>query len=758
MPFLNAWLLWGLAAVSIPVIIHLLNRRRFETIDWGAMQFLQVSETVRRRLLIEELLLLLLRMGLIALLVLGMATPFLSGPAWGRVSQYVPGAVTQALNRPNRDLVLVIDGSARMSYSESGPSSADAAREWATAFLGELTAGDSVAVIQAREKPVTIIGEPTVDFEKVRKSLEKMPPPAGGCVWPESVREAIKILENSKRARRDIFLIGDGSRQGLADANSLEQWKFNVVPSLTKLRDTAPKISYVNIAPKRPEDPPNWALAPLRSSRAVTAKGATLAFRSAFELTGQTEYQPPHALRLEVDQRAPEKATLDAPASAKMEKGQVPWNFNYRFAEPGVHLVTVIVEPDPPGKHDRDRIPADNRQDFAVEVVNALPVLLVDGDPRPTRGPAVRSRGSKFLQAALAPEKDDAPVVVLKMISISEFTAASLNQSVNDDPGAKPRVLILANVASLTPEQDEAARRFLNDGGGILVTAGNRTDQRAYNDQLYRSGQGWLPAKLEEVVKNDGDPSLAAHPLTRNLSHPIVDVFDRWKKEKKGDILAELQFPRWWKLSMGKSQTVQPVISLTDTDPFLVAKPFSKGRVVLSAVPLDDTWGTNLTDTELSGAFLPLAREIVYYLAGARSAEFNLEKPGQPILYRPPGGTPAGKVLVYPPQGDPKPLTGEGSPLVFDGTGESGVYRVEDGGRSTYYVVHPESRQSLALTTDGDREALGKQVPINWESDRAKLALPSSDQPVELWGPFLWCVILLLCGEVWMTRRIALSR
>src|SRR5438128_9047775 len=92
-------LLVGLAALAIPPIIHLLNRRRYEVVDWGAMQFLQVSEVTRRRLLIEELLLMLLRMGLIAALVFAWAGPFTDD--WAATG-----------TRPNRDVVLIFDGSA----------------------------------------------------------------------------------------------------------------------------------------------------------------------------------------------------------------------------------------------------------------------------------------------------------------------------------------------------------------------------------------------------------------------------------------------------------------------------------------------------------------------------------------------------------------------------------------------------------------------------------------------------------------------
>src|SRR4029453_14716339 len=104
--FLNLAMLAGLGAVAVPVIIHLLNRRRYDIVDWGAMQFLQISETTRRKFLLEELLLMLLRMGLIALLVLALAAPFTTSRLFAGAS-----------SRDNRDVVLVVDGSYSMGYT-----------------------------------------------------------------------------------------------------------------------------------------------------------------------------------------------------------------------------------------------------------------------------------------------------------------------------------------------------------------------------------------------------------------------------------------------------------------------------------------------------------------------------------------------------------------------------------------------------------------------------------------------------------------
>ena len=70
--FLNSALFWpGVALLSVPVIIHLINRLRYRRVRFAAMEFLLASQKRnRRRILIEQLLLLLLRIGMAALVVL----------------------------------------------------------------------------------------------------------------------------------------------------------------------------------------------------------------------------------------------------------------------------------------------------------------------------------------------------------------------------------------------------------------------------------------------------------------------------------------------------------------------------------------------------------------------------------------------------------------------------------------------------------------------------------------------------------------
>src|SRR5579885_1818770 len=142
------------------------------------MQFLQISEVTRRRIFIEELLLMLLRMGLLAVLVFALAGPFLTV---ANVARLGPPA--------NRDVVLVFDGSYSMGSTrgrprlpsgagdagparQAGPTSNstpfEAAKEWALAFVDDLAPGDTVAILQAKDVVIPVLAEPSHDLSQVR--------------------------------------------------------------------------------------------------------------------------------------------------------------------------------------------------------------------------------------------------------------------------------------------------------------------------------------------------------------------------------------------------------------------------------------------------------------------------------------------------------------------------------------------------------------------------------------------------------------
>jgi hypothetical protein len=785
MPFylLNPWMLVGLAALAVPIVIHLLNRRRYDVVDWGAMQFLQISTVTRRRLLLEELLLLVLRMALLAVLALGLAAPVTTSQALRRFGP-----------RSNRDVVFVIDGSASMGSTATGVTPFEAAKTRALDFLGELSAGDGVAVFVAKQQVLPVVPELSHDFARVRERVARLPLPAGGCDWPAAVEAANAALAASTRSDRDIIVLTDGQRYGWADQTTLLRWEMAATQmELNKPEEAGspprPRVWVVNVDPNRPADPPNWSLGPLHGNRPVVPVNREVSFRTELDLHGQKQYSAPYKVSLEVDGKP--VRDLEVPRAGRIEKGKVPLTFTHRFGTVGSHLVSVILQPDPPpteqppGYVIKDHIPGDNRQDYAVDVLQSLPVLLVDGDP--TRGQ--RRRSTDFLRDALSPARDPNPVVKTRVVSIEELTPAVLGfaednakATANKDGLVQPRVVVLCDVARLSGERAEAVGRFAADGGGVLVTLGGRVEADDYNARLYREGKGWFPARIDGAAGDPAKPREAVRPAPAASTHPALELF----RATPAGGLEAARFPKWWKLSTpGRSAAgiTAAVLRAAGTDyPFLVERAWEAGRVLVSAVPLDASWGTNLPDLP---SFVPLAHELIYYLAGARAGEINLQA-GQPIRLRLDGEGPLEGYFLTPPSGETRPLsTGSADPATYsaqlvrqprgrmlfcENTRETGVYRLQiPDGDTAYYVVQPDEQESdLTPNSDEDRDRVAaifnplklEQSPLRYtdQNDVILAAPQSADARQEVWWCFLLGLIGLLCAEVWMTRRMVMHR
>ena len=127
--FVHPALVAGTALAAVPVIIHLLNRQRHRPIRWAAMRFVMAAyKKTRRRVQLENLLLLLLRAAAVALLALAVARPFATGDS--------PLA---ALTEKRRDLVLVLDASASTGYREDVETVFERIVGRAGAVAGEMT-------------------------------------------------------------------------------------------------------------------------------------------------------------------------------------------------------------------------------------------------------------------------------------------------------------------------------------------------------------------------------------------------------------------------------------------------------------------------------------------------------------------------------------------------------------------------------------------------------------------------------------------
>src|SRR5436190_1334528 len=135
-------MLAGLGGAVIPLVLHLLGRARYRSVEWGAMMFLDeqlAGPRVRLAAHVKEWVLLALRMGMVALLAIALARPVVTAPDIAG-----EGRVTAAI---------VLDRSASMGIEDNGIPRIEAARQTVVRILAGLNRGDQVGLITAGDPP-----------------------------------------------------------------------------------------------------------------------------------------------------------------------------------------------------------------------------------------------------------------------------------------------------------------------------------------------------------------------------------------------------------------------------------------------------------------------------------------------------------------------------------------------------------------------------------------------------------------------------
>ena len=588
---LNAAMLLGLLGAAVPVVIHLLNRRREPVIDWGAMQFLDLGRRARQKLRLTELLLMLARMALLALVALALARPFWM-PAASADSAARGGLGADA---PPRDVVIVLDGSASMERKAGGTTPRALAVTWARRFVARLRPGDSVAVLVAGDRVRPLIDPPSFDQGRVDAALAGITGSRGSSDLPAALTEAFRVLERTGNPGRDVIVLTDGQRSAWRPG---EARRWALVRDLQRRLPVPPRVWSLALGAGLPSDTPNGAVGPLAVARALVTPGLPIAVTTTLTNAGPGPMS--RTAELLADGRpVPGSAQAVGPIPAG---GRAPLSFRTTLFAPGAHLLAVRLVGD-------DALPGDDEAAVPVTVTAALPVLLVDGRP----GLEPLSGATDFLRAALAPTGDDTPQVRATVVSSTKLDAAALRGQ---------SVVVLASVDRLAAAPTAALGRFLDAGGGLLIAPGDRTDPAFYN------GLVWMPAKLG-VPK--GDPrarQAVAHPAPATFTGPVLSPF----AEGDAPPLAEADLFAYHVLSPDTSASVSA--RLDTGDPWSVERPQGRGRALVLAAALDAAAGTLPVNPD----FVPLVHEWVYHLAGGGRAPASSgpASPSRSISTRPP--------------------------------------------------------------------------------------------------------------------------
>src|SRR5258705_1158809 len=500
--FLNRFMLAGLSAVSIPIIIHLLNRRKFERVVWAAMRFVRLSvEKNQRRIKIEDMLLLILRCLLLALLAIALARPVLQ-------------AAAGALGLTKVTAVIVLDNSYSMAQTDGVEPRFEAAKRAADEVIRTMPTGSSIAVLLASDVVNKLIPEPTYDLTLASQQIKDAPVFDRGTNLLEGIKSAIDILTNRAELRKEIYLITDGQASGWSRMEEIRRL----------MEDNGRHIRSHLLFVGKPEEK-NLGISALRLDGGLTPLNMPVRLNVRVQNFGKSEASDVN-VSIAVDADPP----MDQTTIASIPGGESrSVSLFARMKTDGFHTVTAKI--------DGDHLPADDWRTVALRAVKEVKVLLIDGDP----GREPREAETFFLRNALRPvprAQWDEYFVKLTIKTPTELDGTRL-----EDFDA----VMAANVTDFSPTALTQITNYIRGGGGLVIFPGDNVNLNFYNDQLYKR-LALLPASLGPAHGDAKAQEQWFSLAEKGYDHPIVSI---WKDPNAGS-LASIRFFRPFDLVSSK--------------------------------------------------------------------------------------------------------------------------------------------------------------------------------------------------------------
>lgn len=638
--FANPAMLAGIAAITAPILIFLLTRYRYQTIDWAALVFLQRAfKRQQRRLRLENLILLLIRCLILILFAIVLARP--------RALSDVPTKDDEA----TRSIVLLLDTSYSTGYqvgSTEEESVYARARRAAKDIVAGLKDGDRINIVAFDEDVRALYPKPRQLNQRVRREilqdLDDAPELARserGTSLSEAFHELPRILrpfdfdpsgrpppEGAKPVPKTIYLLTDAQRLGFLDQNG------NLVdPSLgTKTKEIKKLGGVVALVDCGLEDPKNVSVTHLGTREPVVGQELPCHIEAIVKNWSVHDIKDLTVEYFVDGANSPQKTvSLTIPAGEEA----TPDPLRYKFHKPGLHRVEVRVR--------SDGLTLDNRRHFVIDVRESVRVLLVDGEPFRERW---RSE-TDFVRVVLSLSRytgGNRGLMRPDVINESQLSARSLDDY---------EVVLVANVESLSDESTAALERYVRSGGAVIFTMGGLVKAEHYNETLWRNGLGLFPCKLlkvrggtREEASTDEDAPEWVMKLGDHEGHAVA-LFS--PKEMR----THLRLPSIYgfyavdlKVPSGAKKIQKPWVPLrliprpTDDSlggkrdegapsvgqPVLVEKEFGRGRVVAWLSSVDYAWNNCVL---YDGFYLPFWRQLVLDLAQRTRPALNLKIGGR---------------------------------------------------------------------------------------------------------------------------------
>lgn len=737
MHFVHSAMLWGLLACAIPIIIHLIFRRRYQRVPWAAMKFLLAAyRKTKTTLLVENLLLLLLRILLVTLLVFMFARP---------IANLLPGVMP---GRQTEHFILVIDNSFSMEVREANISPLEKAKRISRTIIEKARENDTITLLTLNEHPQMVLSFASLTSQERKNELLQRLERVAISDMATDVEAAVSLLreelkQNKNVNNKHVYLFSDFQRKPWEKA--LKSTTMN--DAVKEIREQVISFELVDVGVN---ETANVGITNLDID-GVAGVGLLTRFVATVRNFGSKPFDNA-TVNFYVDGSKKNSERISLRGQETLE---VP--FFESFENAGNHHIAVDIT--------ADQVTADNRRCLSFLVVNKVRVLLIDGEPKD----GLFARETDYLTAAFGQLPDS--LIRAERVDISGLSSQLRLRDYD--------VVVVANLQTFDSENRfKELEDFVNKGGGLFVWLGEKVPMQYYNQELFKDGLGLLPASI--LGSPLGNASDTEDKTTFNwqgfTKHPVWRYFHI--NQRLMEDLKKCLIYRFVPVKVDSEDNAVTVLARyndVSQHPAIVERRFGRGKVILVTTTADREWNSLHSD-QFGHVFLIMAHEFVQYLVARPSEENNIYV-GQPFVRKfdaliqnaqitPPGGESKIIGIQGPTSGADKQkgLQANESRIEYRDVFKAGIYTLEYQLPSTTLedTKGKDSRDYFAVNVqpeEGDLARLSREelldkvkgLGVQYRKDAEQARQESKvNQQSEYWKPLLLLLLVLVNLETFL--------
>ncbi|MBE2255940.1 MAG: BatA domain-containing protein [Ignavibacteria bacterium] len=526
MSFLNASMLWGLIAISIPILIHIFNLRKVKKVEFSTLMFLkELQKSKLKRIKLKQLLLLISRICIIVFLVLAFAKPVILN---------VNSTGTSSVS----NVFIVLDNSYSMSVRNQNGTYLDQSKKIVQDIIKKYKDTDNIYIIPSSDLLLKSKNFLVPDLNSVKDKTDSIKISYIKNNAGEFLNFINNVIQTNKGVEKnEVYIISDFQTVNLNENNSVSNYNFNNA-SLNLIKFSDRIVNNISIEDFE------------FNNSFINIDGE---IKLKFKISNNSKYDVINKnVILSLDDKKISEKYIDLKPESKSDV-----EMSFRTDRPGNYKGKLeLIQDDLLS----DEIKEDNFIYFNLFIPDTYNILINENEPG----------SSVYIE------------LLLNSLKLSDLSGNSQNLKFNiiksdlsNADFSSYNLIILTGLNSIDENKSNKLYDYVIGGGGLLIFPGNSPDLTNLNKNFL--------SKFNELLINRelaGYEGLKINYL--NSKHPVIESIFR---NENNNIDEELNIKSYYEIL--KSKNSFSLISLNNNTEFLVESKNGEGSLILSSVPAD---------------------------------------------------------------------------------------------------------------------------------------------------------------------------